>query len=129
MQFKNLKWKQSMNKVINNIWSIIKLGIVLLVIIMVMSFVETSKVIETSSILLGFYLGYKGIDLLYLYSKNRILGNKKETNDTKVKEEINPEIKYVEGLISEISNKVKKTVKDKNTLDLLNIKLKQLKNV
>lgn len=118
-----------MNKVINNIWSIIKLGIVLLVIIMVMSFVETIKVIETSSILLGFYLGYKGIDLLYLYSKNRILGNKKETNDTKVKEEINPEIKYVEGLISEISNKVKKAVKDKNTLDLLNIKLKQLKNV
>ncbi len=47
----------------------------------------------------------------------------------KVTEEINPEVKYIEGLINEIKKKTKKTIKDKNTLDLLGIKLKQLKNV
>ena len=47
----------------------------------------------------------------------------------KVVEEINPEVKYIEGLINEIKKKTKKTIKDKNTLDLLGIKLKQLRNV
>ena len=84
-------------------------------------------------ICLGFYLTYKLIDLGYLYLKNKINGFKSiETKDSKtvdVKEEINPEIKYIEGLINEIKKKTKKSVKDKNTLDLLGIKLKQLKRV
>ena len=75
-----------------------------------------------------FYFLYKVIDLLSVFFKNKINGLKVDKT-VKVTEEINPEVKYIEGLINEIKKKTKKTIKDKNTLDLLGIKLKQLKNV
>ena len=122
-----------MVKIINNLWSMIKMIIVLIFMLVGVHFVGTEKLVEVGLICLGFYLTYKLIDLGYLYLKNKINGFKlKETKDSKtvkVKEEINPEIKYIEGLIKEIKKKTKKSVKDKNTLDLLGIKLKQLKRV
>jgi len=122
-----------MVKIINNLWSMIKMIIVLIFMLVGVHFVGTEKLVEVGLICLGFYLTYKLIDLGYLYLKNKINGFKsKETKDSKtvkVKEEINPEIKYIEGLISDIKKKTKKSVKDKNTLDLLGIKLKQLKRV
>lgn len=122
-----------MVKVINNLWSLIKMIIVLIFMLIGVHFVGTDKLVEVGLICLGFFLMYKLIDLGYLYLKRKINGftNDKEnsTQETKVKEEINPEIKYIEGLINEIKKKTKKTVKDKNTLDLLGIKLKQLRNV
>jgi len=118
-----------MIKIINNIWSIIKLSILLLVLVVVMTFVDTDKLITSGMMLLGFYVGFKGVNLLYLFVKKKI--ECVEDTETVVKEEdkINPEIEYIEGLIKELKKKAKKTVKDKNTLDLLGIKLKQLKNV
>jgi len=122
-----------MVKIINNLWSMIKMIIVLIFMLVGVHFVGTEKLVEVGLICLGFYLTYKLIDLGYLYLKNKINGFKtKETKDSKtvkVKEEINPEIKYIEGLINDIKKKTKKSVKDKNTLDLLGIKLKQLKRV
>jgi len=122
-----------MVKIINNLWSMIKMIIVLIFMLVGVHFVGTEKLVEVGLICLGFYLTYKLIDLGYLYLRNKINGFKsKETKDSKtvkVKEEINPEIKYIEGLISDIKKKTKKSVKDKNTLDLLGIKLKQLKRV
>lgn len=122
-----------MVKIINNLWSMIKMIIVLIFMLVGVHFVGSEKLVEVGLICLGFYLTYKLIDLGYLYLKNKINGFKsKETKDSKtvkVKEEINPEIKYIEGLISDIKKKTKKSVKDKNTLDLLGIKLKQLKRV
>jgi len=122
-----------MVKIINNLWSMIKMIIVLIFMLVGVHFVGSEKLVEVGLICLGFYLTYKLIDLGYLYLKNKINGFKsKETKDfktVKVKEEINPEIKYIEGLISDIKKKTKKSVKDKNTLDLLGIKLKQLKRV
>ena len=122
-----------MVKVINNLWSLIKMIIVLIFMLVGVHFVGTDKLVEVGLICLGFFLMYKLIDLGYLYLKRKINGfttdKKDSTQETKVKEEINPEIKYIEGLINEIKKKTKKTVKDKNTLDLLGIKLKQLRNV
>ena len=122
-----------MVKVINNLWSLIKMIIVLIFMLVGVHFVGTDKLVEVGLICLGFFLMYKLIDLGYLYLKRKISGftkdKKDSTQETKVKEEINPEIKYIEGLINEIKKKTKKTVKDKNTLDLLGIKLKQLRNV
>lgn len=122
-----------MVKIINNLWSMIKMVIVLIFMLVGVHFVGSEKLVEVGLICLGFYLTYKLIDLGYLYLKNKINGFKSiETKDSKtvdVKEEINPEIKYIEGLINEIKKKTKKSVKDKNTLDLLGIKLKQLKRV
>jgi len=122
-----------MVKIINNLWSMIKMIIVLIFMLVGVHFVGTEKLVEVGLICLGFYLTYKLIDLGYLYLKNKINSFKsKETKDSKtvkVKEEINPEIKYIEGLINDIKKKTKKSVKDKNTLDLLGIKLKQLKRV
>jgi len=122
-----------MVKVINNLWSLIKMIIVLIFMLVGVHFVGTDKLVEVGLICLGFFLMYKLIDLGYLYLKRKINGFTKDKEDsaqeTKVKEEINPEIKYIEGLINEIKKKTKKTVKDKNTLDLLGIKLKQLRNV
>jgi len=122
-----------MVKIINNLWSMIKMIIVLIFMLVGVHFVGTEKLVEVGLICLGFYLTYKLIDLGYLYLRNKINGFKtKETKDSKtvkVKEEINPEIKYIEGLINDIKKKTKKSVKDKNTLDLLGIKLKQLKRV
>ena len=122
-----------MVKVINNLWSLIKMIIVLIFMLVGVHFVGTDKLVEVGLICLGFFLMYKLIDLGYLYLKRKINGFTKDKEDsaqeTKVKEEINPEIKYIEGLINEIKKKTKKTVKDKNTIDLLGIKLKQLRNV
>ena len=122
-----------MVKVINNLWSLIKMIIVLIFMLVGVHFVGTDKLVEVGLICLGFFLMYKLIDLGYLYLKRKISGftkdKKDSTQETKVKEEINPEIKYIEGLINEIKKKTKKTVKDKNKLDLLGIKLKQLRNV
>ena len=87
-----------MIKIINNIWSIIKLSILLLVLVMVMTFVDTDKLITSGMMLLGFYIGFKGVNLLYLLVKRKIEGV--EDTETVVKEEdkINPEIVYIEGL-------------------------------
>ena len=102
--------------------------IILIFMLVGVHFVGTEKLVETGLIYLGFYFSYKLIELLSVYLKNKINGVKMDKT-VKVVEEINPEIKYIEGLINEIKKKAKKTVKDKNTLDLLGIKLKQLKNV
>tara|TARA_B100000497_G_C7350378_1_gene228786 strand:+ start:207 stop:560 length:354 start_codon:yes stop_codon:yes gene_type:complete len=117
-----------MVKIINNLWSMIKMVIILIFMLVGVHFVGTEKLVETGLICLGFYSSYKLIELLSVYLKNKINGVKMDKT-VKVVEEINPEIKYIEGLINEIKKKAKKTVKDKNTLDLLGIKLKQLKNV
>ena len=117
-----------MVKIINNLWSMIKMVIILIFMLVGVHFVGTEKLVETGLICLGFYFSYKLIELLSVYLKNKINWVKMDKT-VKVVEEINPEIKYIEGLINEIKKKAKKTVKDKNTLDLLGIKLKQLKNV
>ncbi len=117
-----------MVKIINNLWSMIKMVIILIFMLVGVHFVGAEKLVETGLISLGFYFSYKLIELLSVYLKNKINGVKMDKT-VKVVEEINPEIKYIEGLINEIKKKAKKTVKDKNTLDLLGIKLKQLKNV
>ena len=112
-----------MVKIINNLWSMIKM-----VLILIFMLIGTDKLVDVGLICLGFYFSYKLIDLLSVYLKNKINGFKVDKT-VKVVEEINPEVKYIEGLINEIKKKAKKTIKDKNTLDLLGIKLKQLKNV
>lgn len=121
-----------MIKVINNMWSLVKMSVVLLIMVITMKFVGTEQLLKAAGVLLGFYTGFKLVDLLFMYLKTKIKGVevvKEKTVNKVVKEKINPEIKYIEGLIDELKNKVKKTVQDKNNLDLLNIKLKQLKNV
>lgn len=119
-----------MVKVINNLWSIIKMVVVLLIMVIVIKFVGVTDLLKAASICLGLYVAVKLVDLGSDYLRMK-MGKPVEVKETKkVKEdEINPEITYIEGLINEIKKKARKTVKDKNTLDLLNIKLKQLKNV
>ena len=117
-----------MVKIINNLWSMIKMVLILIFMLITVKFVGTDKLVDVGLICLGFYFSYKLIDLLSVYLKNKINGFKVDKT-VKVVEEINPEVKYIEGLIGEIKKKAKKTIKDKNTLDLLGIKLKQLKNV
>jgi len=119
-----------MIKLINNLWTMIKMMVIFLIMLITIKFVGTEKLVETGLILFGFYVGVKMVDVLVLYLKNKIKGIvNTEPKETKVKEDINPEIKYVEGLIDEITKKTKKTIQDKNNLDLLKVKLKQLKNV
>ena len=119
-----------MIKLINNLWTMIKMMVIFLIMLITIKFVGIEKLVETGLILFGFYVGVKMVDVFVLYLKNKIKGFvSDEPNKTKVKEDINPEIKYVEGLIDEITKKTKKTIKDKNNLDLLKVKLKQLKNV
>jgi len=132
MQFKNLKWKQSMIKVINNMWSLVKMSVILLIMVIIIKFIGTEQLLKAAGVLLGFYTGFKLIDLLFIYLKTKINGVeevKQKSVKKSTNQEINPEIIYIEGLIDKLKNKVKKTVKDKNNLDLLNIKLKQLKNI
>lgn len=118
-----------MIKVINNLWSIIKMVTVLLIMVIVIKFVGMSELLQASAICLGLYVAVKAVDLSVEYLRMK-MGKPVEVEKPKQKkDEINPEIVYVENLIDEIKKKVKKTTKDKNTLDLLNIKLKQLKNV
>lgn len=121
-----------MIKLINNLWTMIKMMVIFLIMLITIEFVGTDKLVETGLIIFGFYAGVKTVDLLVVYLKNKIQGVTKQVTKKegkKVKEDVNPEIKYVEGLIDEISKKAKKTIKDKNNLDLLKVKLKQLKNV
>jgi|TARA_R110000803_G_scaffold45238_7_gene95356 hypothetical protein len=117
-----------MIKIINNLWIMIKMILVMLFLLIIIKFVGTEKLVEIGLICLGFYLAYKLIDLLSTYLKNKINGIKMGMSNI-TKEVINPEIIYIEGLINEINKKARKTIKDKNTLDLLGIKLNQLKNV
>ena len=106
----------------------IKMVLVILFLLITIKFVGTEKLVEIGLICLGFYFTYKLIDLLSMYLKNKINGIKMGKGEI-TKEVINPELIYIEGLIDEIKKKTKKTIKDKNTLDLLGIKLNQLKNV
>jgi len=103
----------------------IKMVIVMLFLLITIKFVGTEKLVEVGLICLGFYFGYKLIDLLFTYLKNKINGVKMVKRPV-TKEVVNPELVYVKGLIDEIKKKTKKTIKDKNTLDLLGIKLNQL---
>lgn len=120
-----------MIKIINNLWTMIKMMVIFLIMLITIKFVGTEKLVETGLILFGFYTGIKIVDLLTMYLKSKIKGVKDivTKKNEKVKDEVNPEVKYIEGLIDEISKKAKKTIKDKNNLDLLKVKLKQLKNV
>ena len=117
-----------MVKIINNLWTMVKMVLILIFMLIVVKFVGTDKLVEIGLICLGFYFSYKLIDLLSVFLKNKINGVK-VGKTVEVVEEINPEVKYIEGLINEIKKKTKKTIKDKNALDLLGIKLKQLRNV
>jgi len=121
-----------MIKVINNLWSIIKMVTVLLIMVIVIKFVGMSELLQASAICLGLYVAVKAVDLGIIYVKSKIKPDEDiyfDEENFDDEEEINPEIVYVENLINEIKSKARKTAKDKNTLDLLNIKLKQLKNV
>jgi len=121
-----------MVKVINNLWSIIKMVTILLIMVIVIKFVGMSQLLQASAICLGLYVAVKTVDLGIMYVKSKIKPDDNvyfDEEDFDDEEEINPEIVYVESLIDEIKSKARKTVKDKNTLDLLNIKLKQLKNI
>lgn len=60
-----------MVKIINNLWSMIKMIIVLIFMLVGVHFVGTEKLVEVGLICLGFYLTYKLIDLGYLYLKIR----------------------------------------------------------
>jgi hypothetical protein len=121
-----------MIKVLNNMWSLVKMSVVLLIMVITMKYVGTEQLLKAAGILLGFYTSFRLVDLLFMYLKSKIKGLEvdNETKPNKPEEDkVNPEILYVEGLINEIKKKAKKSVKDKNTLDLLGIKLKQLKNI
>ena len=116
-----------MVKIINNLWSMIKMVLILIFMLITVKFVGTDKLVEVGLICLGFYFSYKLIDLLSVYLKNKINGFKVDKT-VKVVEEINPEVKLYFTWSVRL-RKRRKTIKDKNTLDLLGIKLKQLKNV
>ena len=65
-----------MVKIINNLWSMIKMVIILIFMLVGVHFVGTEKLVETGLICLGFYFSYKLIELLSVYLKNKINGVK-----------------------------------------------------
>ena len=63
-----------MIKMINNIWTMIKMMVIFLIMLITLTFVGTEKIIETGLIIGGFYVGYKMIDLLsFLPLKNSLI--------------------------------------------------------
>jgi len=73
--------------------------------------------------------GAFGIGALYVaYKVGESVGKDKDKNLVQsVKDEINSEIQFITDLINEYKNKPNKTKKDRDNMDLLNIKLEQLK--
>jgi Rieske Fe-S protein len=73
--------------------------------------------------------GAIGFGALYVaYKVGESMGKDKDKNLVQsVKDEINSEIQFITDLINEYKNKPNKTKKDRDNMDLLNIKLEQLK--
>ncbi len=70
-----------------------------------------------------------GFGALYVaYKVGESMGREKEKNLLQsAKDEVDSEIQFITNLINEYKNKPNKTKKDKDNLDLLHIKLEQLK--
>jgi hypothetical protein len=73
--------------------------------------------------------GALGFGALYVaYKVGESMGKDKEKNLVEsAKNEVDSEIQFVTDLINDYKNKPNKTKKDKDNMDLLNIKLEQLK--
>jgi len=73
--------------------------------------------------------GALGFGALYVaYKVGESMGKDKEKNLVEsAKNEVDSEIQFVTNLINDYKNKPNKTKKDKDNMDLLNIKLEQLK--
>lgn len=73
--------------------------------------------------------GALGFGALYVaYKVGESMGKDKEKNLVEsAKNEVDSEIQFVTDLINDYKNKPNKTKKDRDNIDLLNIKLEQLK--
>jgi hypothetical protein len=73
--------------------------------------------------------GALGFGALYVaYKVGESMGKDKEKNLVEsAKNEVDSEIQFVTDLINDYKNKPNKTKKDRDNMDLLNIKLEQLK--
>jgi hypothetical protein len=73
--------------------------------------------------------GALGFGALYVaYKVGESMGKDKEKNLVdSAKNEVDSEIQFVTDLINDYKNKPNKTKKDRDNMDLLNIKLEQLK--
>ena len=73
--------------------------------------------------------GALGFGALYVaYKVGESMGKDKDKNLIQsAKDEIDSEIQFVTDLINDYKNKPNKTKKDRDNMDLLNIKLEQLK--
>jgi len=85
-------------------------------------------------LVLAYYPYIIGAFVLYILFKNRVMVMKGISNFIKwVKKQksILPksEIENIQDMINEIKSKGKLSDRDKNTIDLLNVKIKQLQNV
>jgi len=73
--------------------------------------------------------GALGFGALYVaYKVGESVGKDKDKNLLQsVKDDVDSEIEFIADLIKEYKNKPNKTKKDRDNMDLLNIKLEQLK--
>jgi len=83
---------------------------------------------------LAYYPYIIGAFVLYIFFKNRVMvmkGITKFIKWVKKQKSILPksEIENIQDMINEIKLKGKLSDRDKNTIDLLNVKIKQLQNV
>jgi hypothetical protein len=118
-----------MKEVVSNLWAVLKMIVILTILTIVVTmmglvqYIENNydKVIIFGFTLLGFYFLKKGVDYIFWKLQQPKVVVDKPSEDT--------EVSYIKGLINEIKKKGKLTPQDKDKLDLLNIKLKQLVNV
>jgi len=82
-----------------------------------------------SRLLSNLIKGALGFGALYVaYKVGESMGKDKEKNLVEsAKNEVDSEIQFVTDLINDYKNKPNKTKKDRDNMDLLNIKLEQLK--